>query len=81
MEKIIVNKPTAREQYIAGRINQYYADAWQDYGVKGHVISCTEFDGCCRIKWQEDGEDDVLYIEYADDYTAEQIFYIWMEER
>ena len=81
MKKIIVNKPTVREQYITDRINQYYANAWADYGVKGHAISCTEFDGCCRIKWQEDGEDDVLYIEYADEYTAEQIFYIWMEER
>lgn len=80
MGKIIVNKPTAREQHIAGRINQYYADAWQDYGVKGHAISCTEFDGCCRIRWQEDGEDEVCYIDHAADYTAEELYRIWLLE-
>lgn len=80
MDSIIVNKPTEREQYIIDCINQWYADAWLTYGIKGHAISCTEFDGCCRIRWEEDGEEDICYIEYADEYTAEQIYYIWLSE-
>lgn len=54
---------------IAQRINNYYRNAYLDYGVTGECINITAGISFIEITWKENGE------------TPEQLFYIWMEER
>jgi hypothetical protein len=69
---------------IAKRINNYYRNAYLDYGVTGECINITDItDGISfiEITWKENGETHSMRIANEMEETPEQIFYIWMEER
>lgn len=66
---------------IAKRINNYYRNAYLDYGVTGECINISDGSSFIEIAWRENDEKHSMRIATNMDDTPEQIFYIWMECR
>lgn len=66
---------------IAKRINNYYRNAYLDYGVIGECINIIDGISFIEITWKENGETHSMRIANEMGETPEQIFYIWMEDR
>lgn len=76
----MTNINTVRE-YLENKINNsWFANAKLDYGIDGHFISAIEDLENLIITWFEDGNYYEITIAYYKDFTAEQIYNIWMEE-
>lgn len=75
----VPNLEVARN-YLEYKIKGWYANASIDYGVNGSLKSVDEDEeGNLIIRWVEDGVDLITAVPYYRDYSAEQIYNIWME--
>ena len=71
----------AKTTYLTDAITEWYKNANQDYGVSGRLISIIYFAECDTLTIIVD-EDDERYqcnLKYSSDYSAEELYNIWME--
>lgn len=74
----IDNIKTALETRISG----WYTNARIDYGITGRFVDAIAYGDKLqhlRITWEEDGKRYALNVAWYTEYTAEQIYNIWME--
>ena len=70
-----MSKNKKLEQYIKG----YYKNAKEYYGVDGGLIKIAQLDDTLKIIGCENEKETICAIAWPDDYTAEQLYNIWME--
>lgn len=62
------------------RINGWFENAKTDYGVEGKVNSITAKGDTITVNVTENGKEIEVVLYYVSDYTAEQLYYIWIEK-
>ena len=67
------------KEYLKNRITRYWENAKIDYDIDGEFISIKENGDTLLITWVEMGTQYTMPIHYYKDYSAEQVFNIWME--
>lgn len=67
------------KNYLNERITNWYKNAEIDYGVTGKFIDIEVMGDDLKIIFEEKGRRLYSIIAYFEDYTAEQIFDIWLE--
>lgn len=71
-------------EYLRNKIdNSWYYNARIDYGVSGRFLDAQAYGDKLqhlRIIWEEDGKRYASLVSWWTEYTAEQIYNIWMEE-
>lgn len=68
--------------YLRNHISGWYDSARIDYGVSGQFEDCQTYGEQgqnLRIIWSEDGKRYASTVSWWTEYTAEQIYNIWME--
>lgn len=66
--------------YLKDKITySWYVNAKIDYNIDGRFIDCGIDENRLVICWEEDGKKYQASIGYYDDYTLEQLYYIWQE--
>lgn len=67
---------------LASRISRWYDNSKIDYGVTGKFVDAEVYGDKSqhmRIIWEEKGKHYATVIDWWTEYTAEQLYYIWME--
>ena len=69
---------------LKAKINTYFANAREDYGINGNlkgitVVQYTKDDTMAVIEWVEEGTTYSLPLHFITDHTAESLYNIWME--
>lgn len=71
-------------EYLRDKIdNSWYYNARIDYGVSGRFLDVQAYGDQLqhlRITWEEDGKRYASVVSWWTEYTAEQVYNIWMEE-
>lgn len=71
-------------EYLRDKIdNSWYYNARIDYGVSGRFLDVQAYGDQLqhlRIIWEEDGKRYASVVSWWTEYTAEQVYNIWMEE-
>lgn len=65
--------------YLKHAIFNWYANAEIDFGVTGHFVEVHEDRHNLKIIWEENGGKLITSIPYFEDYSPEQLYYIWQE--
>lgn len=71
------------QEYLRNKISGWYENARIDYGVSGHFLDAQPYGDKLqhlRITWEEDGKRYTSVVSWWTEYTAEQVYNIWMEE-
>jgi len=66
--------------YLKHKINNWYINAKEDYGVAGRFINIKTCGEHLNIEWVENGKIHDLDIGYYNNFTMEQLYNIWMEQ-
>ena len=70
-------------EYLRNKIdNSWYYNARIDYGVSGRFLDAQAYGDKLqhlRIIWEEDGKRYKMPVSWWTEYSAEQIYDIWME--
>ncbi len=70
----------AKANYLKDKINNsWYKDAKIDYGVKGKVKRVSVRGDTISVKVKENGKTLKTSLPYASNYTARELYNIWME--
>lgn len=70
-------------EYLRSKISGWYENAHIDYGVSGRFLDAQAYGDQLqhlRIIWEEDGKRYASEVSWWTEYTAEQVYNIWMEE-
>lgn len=67
------------ENYLKEKITSWYKNAELDYGITGKFITCETIGNDLKIIWEEMGERFEMIVAWFTEYTAEQVYNIWME--
>lgn len=67
------------KNYLREKINNWYKNSEIDYEVTGKFIDCVTADNYLFITFEEDGQKLKCEICWYQEYSAEQIYNIWME--
>lgn len=75
-----MKKETALKKYLNEKItNSWYRNTAIDYGITGKFLDCHAIGPNLIIIWEEMGERMEMVVSWFTEYTAEQIYNIWME--
>ncbi len=68
------------KNYLNEKItNSWYKNSEIDYGITGKFIDAQAIGDDLKIIWEEMGERLEMVVGWFTEYTAEQIYNIWME--
>lgn len=70
---------TNLSSYLKHCITRWYDNAKIDYDVNGYFVSAETTENNLYITWVEEEEEHTMRIGYYKDFTAEQLYNIWME--
>lgn len=69
-------------KYLENHINNWYRNSLLDYGINGRFVRVNVYGDKGQhlsIIWEEDGRQYKMPVSWWAEYTAEQIYNIWME--
>ena len=66
------------KEFLKARITRWYGNALIDYDIHGHFIDAIADGNKLEIKWEEDGTRYHMTFQYANTFTPEEIYNIWM---
>lgn len=67
------------KNYLKEKINNWYKNSEIDYGIEGSFINCIVDGHNLIILFEEEGKKYRCLVSWYTEYTAEQIYNIWME--
>lgn len=67
------------DKYLENRINNWYHNSLIDYGINGKFVRAEAKGDSLRIIWEEEGKRYAMPVSWWPEYTAEQVYNIWME--
>ena len=67
------------QQLLKALHYRWYDNSKIDYDVNGYFVSAETTENNLYITWVEEEEEHTMRIGYYKDFTAEQLYNIWME--